>query len=94
MNPVDYAEQLLEVSGLKSRDSLRDLPSVPRGRWIVRRIDHFDADEGEQPEPLDCAAILGLSGPSFFSADRPVIWTRERLSRVIQLYRLGGFYED
>lgn len=93
-NPVDYAESLLGQGGLRTRDELRDLGALPRGRWIVRAEKAEEVRGGEDLDPLICAAILGLSGPSFYSLERPIIWTRQRLSRAISLHKLGGFYED
>lgn len=94
VDPVAHAEVLLGAAGCRGREELRGLPGLPEGRWIV-------IDEKEMPEhwdhevdPILEAAILGMSGPSFYSPERPVVWTRGRLTRAVRLYRLGGFYED
>lgn len=81
----------MKSAGLGSREELRDLPELPGGRWIVSSEDE---PLEEEVDPLLCAAILGMSGPSFYSPERPVVWTRGRLGRTIRLRRLGGFYED
>ena len=91
---VEYAETLLKKAGLHSPTAVRDLPELPEGRWIVRLNLTPDADFAEGTDPLLCAAILGLSSTSFYSPDRPVVWTQERLKRAITLHRLGNFYAD
>ena len=89
---VEYASSLLRKAGLGSFTAVRDLPGVPEGRWIVRVQAAPEANFAEDADPLLCAAILGLSSTSFYSPDRPVVWTQDRLSRAITLHRLGNFY--
>lgn len=89
---VEYAGALLHQAGLGSFTAVRDLPGLPEGRWVVRVEVAPQADFAEDVDPLLCAAILGLSSTSFYSPDRPVVWTQDRLSRAITLHRLGNFY--
>ncbi len=91
---VEYAGTLLKEAGLHSPTAVRDLPDLPKGRWIVRVNLAPDKDFAKDTDPLLCAAILGLSSTSFYSPDRPVVWTHERLKRGITLHRLGNFYAD
>ena len=91
---VEYAETLLKKAGLHSPTAVRDLSDLPKGRWIVRVNLTPGAAFAAGPDPLLCAAILGLSSTSFYSPDRPVVWTHERLKRAITLHRLGNFYAD
>jgi len=94
MTALEYARTLLGKAGLHSPAATCDLPELPQGRWIV----HVEAapaeDFAEDIDPLLCAAILGLSSATFYSPDRPVVWTQDRLSRAITLHRLGNFYAD
>lgn len=94
MTVVEYAGSLLEQAGLNSPSAVHDLDRLPKGRWIVRVQPAPEADFAEDADPLLCAAILGLCGTSFYSPDRPVVWTHDRLSRAITLHRLGNFYAD
>jgi hypothetical protein len=94
MTALQYAGTLLGKAGLHSSAATCHLPELPRGRWIV----HVEAvpaeDFAQDTDPLLCAAILGLSSATFYSPDRPVVWTQDRLSRAITLHRLGNFYAD
>lgn len=91
---LEYAGLLLKRAGLASATAVTGLPGLPRGRWIVRQEPAPERDFAEDTDPLLCAAILGLSSPSFYSLDRPVVWTQDRLARAITLHRLGNFYAD
>jgi len=93
-DPVAYAEGLLAEVGCGSREGLSHLPGLPRGRWIVVEDHDGEGAVGHEVGPILEAAILGMSGPSFYSPERPVVWTRERLTRAVRLHKLGGFYED
>ena len=93
-DPVDYAETLLRESGLESRECLRTHPAVPRGKWIIRPRKSEAISFSPSADPLVSATILGLSGPFFYCSQRPIIWTRERLSRSLSLYKLDLFYEN
>lgn len=94
MTVIEYAASLLKKAGLGSPAAVRDLPDLPKGRWIVRVEAAPDVDFADGIDPLFCAAILGLSSTSFYSPDRPVVWTHDRLARAITLHRLGNFYAD
>jgi hypothetical protein len=57
----------------------------------------FTKDDGFRPpemHPLHSALLLGFCGPSFYSADRPLIWSEARLSRRLVLYRATNFYDE
>jgi hypothetical protein len=94
MTALEYAGTLLGKAGLHSPAATCDLPGLPQGRWIVHVEPAPAADFAEDTDPLLCAAILGLSSATFYSPDRPVVWTQDRLSRAITLHRLGNFYAD
>jgi hypothetical protein len=91
---MEYLGELLKKSGLSSPEEVRKLPALPAGRWIVRHVPAPEADFAENADQLLCAAILGLSSPSFYSPDRPLVWTHDRITRAVTLYRLGNFYAD
>jgi hypothetical protein len=94
MTALEYARTLLGKAGLHSPAATCDLPELPQGRWIVHVESAPAEDFAEDIDPLLCAAILGLSSATFYSPDRPVVWTQDRLSRAITLHRLGNFYAD
>jgi hypothetical protein len=94
MTALEYAGTLLGKAGLHSPAATCDLLALPQGRWIVHVESAPAADFAEDTDPLLCAAILGLSSATFYSPDRPVVWTQDRLSRAITLHRLGNFYAD
>lgn len=91
---LEYHEKLWEKSGLSSPEEVRNLPGLPIGRWIVREVTAPGPDFAPETDPLFCAAILGLCSPSFYSLDRPLVCTHDRLARAVTLYRLGNFYAD
>jgi len=49
---------------------------------------------GASDQVLFCALVLGLCNLAFYDLDRPVVWTNQRLSRRLQLYRPCAFYAD
>lgn len=92
---VDFARELLAQSGRASPADLRDLPDLPRGRWICVDLPPDQQVVDTSPaDPLWCATVLGLCGPSLYAEDRTVIWTESRLSRRVTLYRPTHFHED
>lgn len=94
MTTLEYAGTLLKKAGLSSPADVRNFPELPKGRWIVQVEAAPAPDFAEDTDPLLCAAILGLGSATFYSTDRPVVWTQDRLSRAITLHRLGNFYAD
>ena len=91
---LDHARKLLADAGLENTNALRSLPGLPTGRWIIRVLKNPPPDFLPTTDPLLSAAILGLAGPTFYSPERPIIWTRERLARAITLHRIDTFYEN
>ncbi len=91
---TEYLRELLLNAGLSSPEDARKLSALPSGRWIVREVAAPGPDFAQESDQLLCAAILGLSSPSFYSLDRPLVCTHDRLSRAVTLYRLGNFYAD
>jgi hypothetical protein len=89
---LDYANELLADAGFSSVAGLRALPNLPTARWMVRVLAHPPPDFAEACNPLWCAAVLGFAGPSFYSTNRPAVWTPDRLSRAITLHRVASFY--
>jgi hypothetical protein len=45
------------------------------------------------PSALVEAIILGLCTANLYDPSRPVIWTQSSLTRRLELFDLGGFYE-
>ena len=76
-------------------EQLKLLPGLPSGVWICRDIvpgsENIEESAGD---PILHAAILGLCNGTFYSPNRPVIWTESRLRRRVQLFAVGDFYVD
>lgn len=91
---LDHANNLLAAAGLTNTEELRSLPGLPAERWIIRVLPNPPTEFRSSFEPLLCAAVLGLAGPTFYSSERPFVWTAKRLSRVITLHQVDHFYEN
>jgi hypothetical protein len=89
---LEHARELLVSAGLSSMSDLRALPRLPTGRWVVRLVTNPSPDFAQECDPLWCAAILGFAGPTFYSSERPAVWTQDRLSRAITLHQVTDFY--
>lgn len=92
---LEYCRGLLRQSAFSDIEELKFLPGLPSGIWICRDIRPEAGRVKKSPgNPLLHAAILGLSNGTFYSPDRPLIWTESRLRRRIQLFAVGDFYVD
>jgi hypothetical protein len=92
-----FMEELLGDTGHDSPEDLRDLFNHPPRRLMARPApDHFSPKDVrlEKPEViLREALILGLATGSIYDPLRPVIWTEASLSRRLELYDPGSFYQ-
>lgn len=88
---VDYSSEILRDSGI---DSPLDVLGLPQGRWIVCLENSPDDDFARGTPPIMCASILGLSSHGLYLPTRPLVWTQNRLSRAITLYKVQSFYDN
>lgn len=97
VSPRRFMEDLLSEAGHDSPENLRDLFNHPPRRLMARPApDHFSPKDVrlEKPEViLREALILGLATGSIYDPLRPVIWTEASLSRRLELYDPGSFYQ-
>jgi hypothetical protein len=92
---LKYCRGLLEQSAFRDIEQLKFLPGLPSGMWICRDVRPDTGSVEQSPgDPVLHAAILGLCNGTFYSSDRPVIWTESRLRRRVQLFGVGDFYAD
>lgn len=88
---LEYARDLLGQAGFNDLEELRTLDGLPRGRLVCREFHGGCVPTGT---PIFQAAILGLCNASFYSFNRPVVWTETRLLRQVELFSVEGFYDD
>ena len=99
-SPINLIEDLLEQSGFRSPEELRPVFAIPPRPLTCRLLEPaateglVDTRTGAPEEILRQALILGLCGPDIYDPDRPVIWTRSRLTRKADLFEVGDFYAD
>ncbi len=71
--------------------------ALPPGATLTRRTPspQIELDfTGAGGLVLFCALVLGLCNLAFYATERPVVWTNQRLSRRLQLYRPHSFYAN
>lgn len=98
-SPLEYLEDLLIKNGFGSPEQLRTFFEIPSGSLACRIVegepeDFVDVKKASTEEILRQGLLLGLCGHDFYNSNRPVIWTRSRLVRRIELYETGDFYAD
>jgi len=98
-SPLEYIENLLTESGFRSPDELRRAFEIPSNFLACRMLRNKEtgfvkANSAPAEVVLRQALILGYCGPDFYDPTRPVIWTRSRLVRKLELYETGDFYAD
>lgn len=92
---LEYCRRLLAQAEFSDVQHLKFLPGLPSGMWICRDIHPATAPvKALRGDKLLQAAILGLCNNTFYSPDRPLIWTESRLRRRVQLFAVGDFYVD
>jgi hypothetical protein len=73
---------------------LRKSIEIPDKRYICRPYLHPECRLDAAPaEVFRNALILGLCTAQMFDPERPVIWTRASLTRVVELFDPAGFYQ-
>ncbi len=91
---LDYLNELIAAEGYRNFEDLRDDIPIPEKPYICR------SSSSPAPCPLSapCAEVLrhalmlGLCTAQLYDPSRPVIWTRNSLTRVIDLFDPEGFY--
>ena len=98
------AWRLLTELGFDAPRHALECFTLPAGRWLVLPqpvpdIAAVVAAPGGDPASdnrarLRTALLLGLCTDAIYDRSGPVIWTQNRLSRFVRLYRPQGFYAD
>jgi hypothetical protein len=87
-------QELLVDEGYGSLEDLKASIVVPDKPYICRPYPHPECRlDGPPAEVLRHALILGLCTAQLFDPQRPVIWTRSSLTRVVELFDPVGFYQ-
>ncbi|MCB8933060.1 MAG: hypothetical protein M9921_14460 [Fimbriimonadaceae bacterium] len=101
-DPVERMEALLERLGyrsaLQAREALADrLPdevflAMP-GRLRPTLAVNLRQPRAVLTDVLVEGLVLGLCSANLYDPGRPVLWTRASLTRRLDLFSVGGFYE-
>ena len=91
---LEYLNDLIGAEGYRRSEDLRDDITIPEKPYICRPT--------KQPAPCSLnaprtevfrhALMLGLCTSQLYDPSRPVIWTRNSLTRVVDLFDPEGFY--
>jgi len=93
-DPLEILEERLIDEGYDSLEDLKAHIVIPDKRYICRPHQHPECRlDAEPAEVFRNALILGLCTAQMFDPERPVIWTRNSLSRVVELFDPVGFYQ-
>ena len=93
-DPLEILEERLIDEGYESLEDLRRSIEIPDKRYICRPYLQPACRLDAAPEEVfHNALILGLCTAQMFDPQRPVIWTRASLSRVVELFDPAGFYQ-
>jgi hypothetical protein len=93
-DPFEFLQELLVDEGYDSLEDLKASISIPGKRYICRPFLQPECRLDASPkEVFRHALILGLCTAQMFDPERPVIWTRSSLSRVVELFDPVGFYQ-
>lgn len=91
---LDYLNDLIVAEGYSRSEDLREDIPIPTKPYICRPA----MEPGPCPLSAPCtevfrhALMLGLCTSQLYDPSRPVIWTRNSLTRVVDLFDPGGFY--
>jgi len=93
-DPLSHLHDLLIDEGFERPEDLRQAIVIPGRRYICSPSkDPGCPLDGDPAEVLRQALMLGLCTAQLFDPQRPVIWTRSSLSRVVDLFDPAGFYQ-
>lgn len=93
-DPLEILEERLIDEGYDSLADLKASIAIPEKRYICRPYLRPECRLDAAPEEVfHNALILGLCTAQMFDPQRPVIWTRASLSRVLELFDPAGFYQ-
>ena len=91
---LDFLYDLLAKEGYGRSEDLRDDIAIPEKPYICRPTKEPAPCFMSAPtrEILRHALMLGLCTSQLYDPSRPIIWTKNSLTRVIDLFDPEGFY--
>jgi hypothetical protein len=91
---LDYLNDLIVALGYHSAEDLREDIAIPEKPYICRPTKEPAPCSLSSPriEIFRHALMLGLCTSQLYDPSRPVIWTRNSLTRVVDLFDPEGFY--
>jgi len=91
---LDHLNDLLAEEGYRRSEDLRDDISIPEKSYICRPTKETAPCLMSAPveELFRHALMLGLCTAQLYDPSRPVIWTKNSLTRVVDLFDPEGFY--
>ena len=93
-DPFEVLQELLVDEGYDSLEDLKASIAIPDKRYICRPYLYPECRlDAPASEVFRHALILGLCTAQMFDPERPVIWTRGSLTRVVELFDPAGFYQ-
>lgn len=93
-DPLEILEGILAEEGYGSPEDLRQVVPIP-GKTYICRPDKSTPQctlHSSRGEILKNALMLGLCTAQLYDPARPVIWTRNSLTRAFELFDPEGFY--
>jgi hypothetical protein len=93
-DPLVILQEILEEEGFGSPEDLREELSIPDKPYICRpdKATPKCTLHSSRGEILKNALMLGLCTAQLYDPARPVIWTRNSLTRAFELFDPEGFY--
>jgi hypothetical protein len=93
-DPLAHLHELMVDEGYDGPQDLRRAIAIPERSYICRPSDQPGYPLDSPPmDVLRQALMLGLCTAQLFDPQRPVVWTRSSLSRVVDLFDPQGFYQ-
>lgn len=94
-DPLFLVAAAMQFEGFTEPEEVKAALAIPQ-KPLICRAGPSGADAATATlAPLDllrAALLLGLSNDHFYDPARPIIWTRKRLARSIELFDPEGFY--
>ena len=91
---LDYLNELIAAEGYSRSEDLRHDIAIPDKPYICRPTKEPGPCAMSAPckEIMRHALMLGLCTAQLYDPSRPVIWTKNSLTRVVDLFDPEGFY--
>jgi hypothetical protein len=98
-SPLRVIETLMKKEGFRSPEELKREFEIPKARMTCRDLGDeteglVKADAGDPRTVLRQALMLGLCGPAFYDPYKAVIWTNNRLLRILDLFEPERWYAN